>query len=573
MRLNVILSSGEARFSGPATFQLKDRIKALGTARWLAAEKAWLVSSASLSEANLRSYFAGVELVIESGTALSNPGQVGAVGTTTLHSETSVPAVDFASALPVSQLLAQCELALSRAFQQTVFVTGVLSKVKATGGRVFMDLSDRDRPEETVSCVIWDGAERMTADLAKVGFTLEEQLEVMFEVSVRFNRRRGAVSCTVVRIVPEYTLGKLAALREQTNQRLRDEGLFDRNRQRPLAFLPRRLALLTSSAGTVINDFLASLSVAEFGFDLVWLPVSVQGANAKTQILQALERFSRDESLDAILIFRGGGSPAELAVFSDYDIARAVALAPHPVFSAIGHEEDQTSTQDVSFRSFGVPKDLGRFFSDLVIEHRRSVFEVIASVCGQIETRLVDSAQRLESLALRVRTSAVEMVGAQSAKMIVGERLRAMVQERMSAVEGSLERFSLQIGQSARAGALAHEHRFGTVARQVIDSVQRRIDLTTDRLTRFRELPAVTDRALQRAEERAQHFAAIIRSASPTTQLRRGFSLLRDAATGDVITSGAGLKPGQQISIQLRDHMAVGSIQKVEELHGRREDD
>ena len=207
-----------------------------------------------------------------------------------------------------------------------------------------------------------------------------------------------------------------------------------------LVFLPRRLGILTSGGGTVINDFRASLEKAEFGFELFWRSVRVQGVDACEDILAGLSELLKLKRIDAILIFRGGGSKAELAVFNNYDIARAICLSPVPVISAIGHQEDQSSAQDVSFRALGVPKDVGRFFADAVVGYRdnishwsaliknagvsiyrynsqtlslvaRGIKDAVFSRCHNTEERLLSSGSQLPILARRLIEQRVSELG------------------------------------------------------------------------------------------------------------------------------------------------------------------
>lgn len=202
----------------------------------------------------------------------------------------------------------------------------------------------------------------------------------MLEVVPTISNKGGKLWLNIKRIIPEYTSSKLASLREQTNERLRKEGIFENNKNLSFPFLPVNLGILTSSTGTVINDFMASLDEAKFGFKLTWLSVAVQGSEAKKSIVNGIRQLSKIKDLDVILIFRGGGSPAELAVFNDYEVAKAICLCPLPVISAVGHQEDQSSTQDVSYLAQGVPKDIGTFFANLVLSYRKNLFDFTSRI-------------------------------------------------------------------------------------------------------------------------------------------------------------------------------------------------
>ena len=169
-----------------------------------------------------------------------------------------------------------------------------------------------------------------------------------------------------------------------------------------LSFLPSNLGIITSDAGTVIHDFRSSLDVAEFQFKLFWYKSRVQGSEAATDLKKGISYFSARDDIDAILIFRGGGSQADLSVFNNYELAKNICTSSKPIFSAIGHQEDQCSVQDVSFRSFGVPKDIGRFFADLIIDKRQVVANNIDIVISMSSDNVDTASKNLSHLSERI---------------------------------------------------------------------------------------------------------------------------------------------------------------------------
>ena len=513
-------------FSGPGTFDARDDIKRLGPAVWRGEKKTWEVRLDPIVPAELEKLFPGL-VIDEVGeaamsseqTSLLSPsrspaGSARSVAGQSSASQASTSQPSGAPGVPqglsVAELIGKAKSALRSAFPSTVYVYGVLGQVKMRdGGTVFMELAEVERPEERLSCVIWGHAESMTKKLAEAGFRLEPQLQVMFEAEVNLSNKDGRLSLRVVRIVAEYTLAKVAALRDQTNDRLKKEGLFQQNKRLTLPFLPRRLAIITSASGTVINDFRASLDVANFGFELLWLPVQVQGSDAKRSILRAIEYFNNLPGLDAILIFRGVGSQADLGVFNDYDIARAVCLAKYPVVSAIGHEEDQSSVQDVSFRGLGVPKDIGRFFADIIIGFRQQIAHSSSSI-------------------LRLGTAKLEQWTHAVSRSPVAAFATQVLARRDSQLQGIVHRIS--------------------------EGKRRRLETTIVQFSSLRErLLASMLHSTERTTIRLEGLEQLIHGASPETQLRRGFTLVREATTGKYLLDGQDLSKETEIIIGFRD--------------------
>lgn len=573
LRAEIDSRCGTVTFTG-ATFQFKDEIKALGAARWDGAAKAWIVHNPLLDKETLSRVFPGIE--IEELNAEKEevflPESLG-------DKPESLP-----PSFSVRELCEGFRAALSAAFPSTIYVRGVLSQVKEQkGGRIFLDLSEPDEPEQCVSCVIWQDGERILKPLHDAGFKLEADLQVMFHAAVSFNSRGARISLRIIGVVAEYTVAKASAKREMTNERLRKEGLFDKNRQLKLTFLPKRLGVLTSSGGTVINDFLAALEKAHFGFELFWANASVQGASAKAELLEALRLLAAVPDLDAVLIFRGGGSAGDLAVFNEYEVAKAVCLCPLPVFSAIGHQEDNSSVQDVSYRSLGVPKDLGRFFAELVKKRRESVYTFVRVILEQSLRSEERARESLRSLAASsaglCRQMLLRYLDALDSfrrhlPQVCGYELEKS-RERVAALQRPLELLSRRTFFRC-AGAVAdimrgievrlrerlqgQRHKALLASERMMHHGQRLIEREKQRLLLRQSLVRESARVVTDAKYRLESLERFLDSASPRAQLERGFALVRRAGRGDYVKTAAELSDSDAVEIEFVDAKRTARI-------------
>lgn len=139
-------------------------------------------------------------------------------------------------------------------------------------------------------------------------------------------------------------LGALMQQLEALKRRLAAEGLFDEGRKRPLPLLPRRIGIVTSPRGSVIQDMLHRLAERCPRDVIVW-PVTVQGAQAAGEVADAvagLNRLPEGQRPDVVIVARGGGSFEDLMPFNDERVVRAVAASGIPVISGVGHEPDVT---------------------------------------------------------------------------------------------------------------------------------------------------------------------------------------------------------------------------------------
>ena len=137
--------------------------------------------------------------------------------------------------------------------------------------------------------------------------------------------------------------GALQLAFEQLKERLFKEGLFDPERKKPLPLLPRRVAVVTSPTGAVIQDFLRILYRRFQNIQVSICPVLVQGETASFEIEEAIRCLNRSSlGIEVIVLARGGGSLEDLWPFNEERVARAIAASSIPVISAIGHEVDFT---------------------------------------------------------------------------------------------------------------------------------------------------------------------------------------------------------------------------------------
>jgi exodeoxyribonuclease VII large subunit len=137
-------------------------------------------------------------------------------------------------------------------------------------------------------------------------------------------------------------LGALAQAFEQLKARLAAEGLFEAHHKKPVPFLPRRLAVVTSPSGAAIRDFLQIVNRRFPNLQVVIYPVRVQGQGAPAEIAAAIEALNSLADFDVIVLTRGGGSIEDLWAFNEEVVARAIFASRIPIISAVGHEIDFT---------------------------------------------------------------------------------------------------------------------------------------------------------------------------------------------------------------------------------------
>ena len=206
-----------------------------------------------------------------------------------------------------------------------------------SSGHCYFTLKDESA---SIDAVVWKGS------YAKLTFKPEEGLEVIATGRLTTFPRSSKYQIVIDNIEPAGA-GALMALLEERRKKLLAEGLFARERKRPLPYLPRVIGVITSPTGAVIRDILHRLEDRFPSHVLVW-PVRVQGDTCAAEVVNAIEGFNAflpDGSMprpDLLIVARGGGSIEDLWGFNEEAVVRAVAGSTIPIISAVGHETDTT---------------------------------------------------------------------------------------------------------------------------------------------------------------------------------------------------------------------------------------
>ena len=129
---------------------------------------------------------------------------------------------------------------------------------------------------------------------------------------------------------------------EISTARLEREGLLAAERKRPLVAFPQRIAVVTSPDGAALHDIMAVVRRRCPPVEIVVVPAKVQGDGAADELIAAIERVSRWNDADTVIVGRGGGAREDLWAFNDERVARALANCAVPTISAVGHEVDIT---------------------------------------------------------------------------------------------------------------------------------------------------------------------------------------------------------------------------------------
>ncbi|MDD5596542.1 MAG: exodeoxyribonuclease VII large subunit [Victivallaceae bacterium] len=199
-------------------------------------------------------------------------------------------------------------------------------------GHVYMTLKDQ---RSQMRAVFFNGAAQARSLRLKIG----DQVEVFGKLTVY--EVRGEYQLSIQQIRP-VGLGELQRRFEELKRKLEAEGLFSPERKKTIPLLPETIAMVTSPGGAAVRDFLQIIERRFPNMHIQIYPAPVQGFGAENELAAGIEFFNRAGHADVIVLTRGGGSMEDLWPFNEEILARAVAASKIPVISAVGHEIDFT---------------------------------------------------------------------------------------------------------------------------------------------------------------------------------------------------------------------------------------
>ncbi|GAB5404278.1 MAG: exodeoxyribonuclease VII large subunit [Aureliella sp.] len=331
----------------------------------------------------------------------------------------------------------------------------------------------------------------------RLKFKLKDGMSVICKGAVEVYPPRGSYQLIVNSVQPQG-IGPLQMALSQLHKKLAAEGLFEQERKKPLPPFPRRIGFVTSPSGAALHDFLEAAKTRWPDFELLIIPARVQGEFATREIVAGIKRAQDlQPELDLLVVGRGGGSMEDLWSFNEEPVVRALADCSLPTISAVGHEIDVT-------------------LSDLVADARA----LTPTQAAQVGLPSAD-----EIAASLDQTS---------------RRLSAMINNRLTAANQRYESI-------AKSSILARPHDLHMIRRQQIDELEL-------------QLSKSIQRNIEKKRETLGGMARAVEALSPLSVLARGYSLTRDAQSGQRIRSIDSLEEGQEVESVLPDGIATSII-------------
>ncbi len=324
----------------------------------------------------------------------------------TLPPEMSVPAEEgrFPGALTVTQLNEYIKRMIDTTPQLTgLYVKGEISNFKNHYGTGHYYFTLKDEGSQLRAVMFKSAA-------AKMKFLPENGMKITAHGRLSAFVRDGTYQLYCDSMEPDG-VGALYIAYEQLKKRLEAEGLFDVSKKRPLPKIPMRIGIITSATGAAIRDMINVCGRRFPAAKLVLYPSLVQGPGAPAELIAGMQYFNATQSVDVIIIGRGGGSIEDLWAFNDEGLARTIAVSQIPVISAVGHETDFTICDFVADRRAPTPSAAAELAVPDTTELKRKIQNIVSREANVLFAMLKSRRDRLDSLAnTRAMTNPMNLI-------------------------------------------------------------------------------------------------------------------------------------------------------------------
>lgn len=352
--------------------------------------------------------------------------------------------------LSLLELLDQTKSALRTAMPSSYWILAEINEMKVNySGHCYLELIDKEDDSEQIRAkaraTIWAATFRMLRPYFEttVQTELVAGLKIMVKVTVEFHEIYG-FSLNIKDIEPSYTLGELAKQKKQVIEKLKAEGVFDMNRELHLEALPRKIAIVSSKTAAGFGDFADQLLNNSYGykFYVKLFPAVMQGDGAEQSIISALDRvFTYEHFFDLVVIIRGGGARSDLGCFDGYLLTSHICQFPLPVFTGIGHEQDETIADLVAHTRLKTPTAVAEYLINIFRQADDHINELTSVLLEAVTSQVNEETDKLNRYLLIFKPAVKERLSAhKSGIRFLGMGITSLAKQFLARDEAALNR-------------------------------------------------------------------------------------------------------------------------------------
>lgn len=435
-------------------------------------------------------------------------------------------------------------------FPDTFWVTGEICEMNINqSGHCYLELIEKDAESEQINARakanIWAFTFRMLKPYFEsvTGQRFSIGLKVMLNVSIEFHEVYG-YSLNVKDIEPNFTVGDITRKRQEIINRLKDEGVFDLNKELELPLVPQRIAVISSETAAGYGDFVDQLTDNDYGykFYIKLFNAYMQGESAQQSIIDAMDKiFAEIHNFDVVVIIRGGGSQVDLDCFNAYWLCYHITQFPIPILTGIGHDRDETIADLVAHSSLKTPTAVAQFIIAETSEFESRLQEATEEVTDLVSEKLLNLKENLSDLSYRLLTISKLSVNSEKQRLKTIETyIKSEVHDTFKKKHQSLQTLSGDIQLKTNYHL----------------SLQNKLLATS-----AKKLKMILKAQLKNEHSKLEQDARKIDLLDPVHILKRGYSLT--FCNGLLIKNAENLKPGDVIESKWHKNAALSKVLQI----------
>ncbi|HFI0562805.1 TPA: exodeoxyribonuclease VII large subunit [Streptococcus suis] len=439
--------------------------------------------------------------------------------------------------LSVSHLTKYLKLKFDRdPYLEKVYLTGQVSNFRKRPSHQYFSLKD---DKAVIQATMWAGVYK------NLGFDLEEGMKINVVGRVQLYEPSGAYSIIIEKAEPDG-IGALAIKFEQLKQALTQEGLFKQEFKQELPRFTKKIGVITSPSGAVIQDIITTVSRRFPGVEILLYPTKVQGDGAAQEVVANIQRANERDDLDVLIVGRGGGSIEDLWAFNEEIVVRAIFESRIPIISSVGHETDTTLADFVADRRAATPTAAAELATSVTKAD-------LLGYLNQQENRAYQAmTNRLKFLRGQLEKISQSVMFRQPERLYDGylqklDRLTNQLQTRMKEVYSQQKQASLLLNQRLQGLQLGPK----------VESFQERI-IQQKRLLKS-NMANIYDNKMAKADKLIEALTML----DTSRIVARGYAMLLQ--DGRVLDSVETIQMGENLTIQMKDgqlDVEVNHVQK-----------
>ena len=428
------------------------------------------------------------------------------------------------------------------------WVEAELSEAREVRGHCYMELIQKDEHSNTpvakASAKCWASTWQLVKPhfMRVTGQEIHAGMKVLLKVYAQFHESYG-FSWIVTDIDPTYTMGDMARKRMEIIRQLKEEGVFELQKELHLPMFCQHIAVISSANAAGYGDFVNQLENNEYGFRFhtQLFPAVMQGEGVEQSVIGALNKIfesleckteslefataNDDSSLftlhssldkfDCVVIIRGGGATSDLSGFDTLALAEHVANFPLPIITGIGHERDESVLDMVSHTRVKTPTAAAAF----LIGHLKAVLDAIEDAEQRI-TSIVRQQMDMEKIRL----------------LHLSQQIPTLFSLVRSRQEASIDRLQGNLRLSVTRRLQEERHRLDIHSHNLMPVIERRL------LRERHQLDMLNEK---------------LEALNPELLLRRGYSITLSG--GKVVKDASILKSGDELETRL----SKGTVRSV----------